>query len=247
MSVERGALPGTIRTASLKLLIDALAPHERGLATVSLDGLQFNEVEAPALFATMGVHIARQSDLRITPEASGDTIEEWPRRTVRRELTVEIENLSDAAIENREIAVLLVGYPAAPTPNPARYTRAAALPVPNTGDPVTAATHENIPLPCLWRAVPCCYRARQISGTETVLAVGAAKEVTIHHAGQAVFEDVQEPIITAPAGTRIICLRVGTNGDSTNGSQFVLLLERSGVYGTTNVTFDWTRRGVEVA
>lgn len=91
-----------------------------------------------------------------------------------------------------------------------------------------------------------------ISGEAVVedLEIDDASEVTIDHSGDGVFASREYPVITAPVGVRVTVLAVGSNGDSTNGSQFVLLVENIAHatnlgYGgvAPDVLLEWTRKG----
>lgn len=163
MSLEMGALPGTIRTASVVLHIDSLEAGASGLATVSLDGVRFNEVDAPAVFSALWLHSARSNDLRVELSSMSDALEEWPRWTARREFTVQVWNLSAAPLSGRDVPLLLQGFPVAIVPQAAKWTRKAALPLPTpslslaggtgTGSAVTASDALGAPLLCGWHAL----------------------------------------------------------------------------------------------
>jgi hypothetical protein len=68
-------------------------------------------------------------------------------------------------------------------------------------------------------------------------------EATVTHAA---FSLCEYPIITAPDGVRVTVLAHGDNGDSTNGSQFVLFIQNNGTTdydADGNFTVNWSRRG----
>lgn len=85
-----------------------------------------------------------------------------------------------------------------------------------------------------------------ITGEETILAVGAAKEVTVSHETEASFLWSEYPTITAvPSGVRVQVLAARSNGDTTNGARFVLLVEdlEFNGYNGRDITFSWSRKG----
>ena len=86
----------------------------------------------------------------------------------------------------------------------------------------------------------------EISDTETVLDVGAAKEVTVSHETEANFLWCQYPEITdIDLGVRVQVLAARSNGDTTNNGRFVLLLEDLNFdgYNSRDIEFSWSRLG----
>ncbi len=152
MSLEVGALPGNIRTATIVLRVDALAPGASGLATVSLAGVQFNEVEIPAVFSLVHLHVARMDDLRVELCAAGDSIESWPRWTSRREVTFWVTNTGSAAIQARDVELMLSGFSPSVVPKAGKFVRQNALLVANSnGAPVSATDKIGLSLLCRWQ------------------------------------------------------------------------------------------------
>lgn len=144
-----GALPGTIRTATVILLVNGLGAGESGLATVSLAGVSFNEVEgAPAAFGTLALHVERAGDLRIELSSMGDTIEAWPRWTAKREFSIQVANTGTQPLSNRATPLLLSGFPVAVVPKASEFSRLPALPVTNSGGVVRATDKLGAPLLC---------------------------------------------------------------------------------------------------
>ena len=152
MSHLSGALPGTILTASLSLKLTGLGAGASGLATISLADVKFNENDDAAVFSVACLRVTRMSDLIIELLPSSDTLEPWVRRSVIREVRLRITNISTAAI-TRNVPLALFGYPPAPVPNAADFTRVAALLVANTGAPVEALNQIGSPISCNWLAL----------------------------------------------------------------------------------------------
>lgn len=91
----------------------------------------------------------------------------------------------------------------------------------------------------------------EISGEELVVSLppGVTTEITAIHP-ETIFHLCEYPRCVAPVGVRISVLACGTNGDSTNGQQFVLLIENidcpntRGASTPPDITIRWTRCGI---
>ena len=148
MSKDRGALPGTARTATIQLHISEMAAGARAFVTVSLENVSFNEVEAPARFALFQVRCARADGLWILPTACADAIEAEPRWSIASEVSVEVVN-KGAAITNLTVVLMLIGFPPAPIPGD-DFERVPALAVADKGGAFTATDKLGVPIECDW-------------------------------------------------------------------------------------------------
>ena len=148
------ALPATILSASVNLTLN-MAPSQKVLATISLlKDVHFNECEAPAYFSLLWLQVQRRDNISVHLSAMGDAIEDWPRYTIFREFTLNISNLTEEAISDLEVKLLLRGYPPAPTRKLSEYERKPALPVvADINGPVKATNKAGLSLPVQTRAV----------------------------------------------------------------------------------------------